>query len=232
MPLTPSVPNPNKRSRWLLGKPLCRLYPCNIPSRLPSSQPCSTLCCCLTHSSRGLFPCPELFLPPAREMNQRLALPVNARELLLPCQLGREERAACAPSPPRRPPTLPHLTLHHLKSLIHPFPSLPDSFSPSEPARKPRQLRSCPGNMRTNPSQTRRWSQHFTFQSGGSWAPNPRAGNILSLKEKKRNIWVDLHTHDAGLHGSCYGLPVLPVAQQQQGKHQLRSQLQFSLPPG
>lgn len=34
--------------------------------------------------------------------------------------------------------------------------------------------------------QTRGLLLRVTFQSGGSWAPNPRAGNILSLKEKKK----------------------------------------------
>lgn len=108
--LTPSVPHPNKRSKWLLGKPLCssacRLCPYNIMLRLPSSQSPSRLCRHLTHSSRSLFPCLELFLPPARKINQCLTLPVNARELLV--LEGRNG----LPVPHPRPPALPHLSCH------------------------------------------------------------------------------------------------------------------------
>lgn len=97
-----------------LGKLLCfspcRLCLCNITSRLPSSQPPSRLSCRLTHSSRGLFPSPELFLPSARKMNQCLALPFNARELLLSCQCRMKEWVAYAPSLLYCPPTLRHLS--------------------------------------------------------------------------------------------------------------------------
>lgn len=143
MSLTLSAANPNKKSRWLLGKPLCshscRLCPYNVMLRLPSSQPPSRLCRCLTHSSRGPFPCPELFLPSARKMNQCLALPINARELLPSRHLSRDEQAAQAPSLPHCPCTLPHLTVRQLKSRIHSFSLCPTAFS------RPRQLGS-PGS--------------------------------------------------------------------------------------
>lgn len=45
--------------------------------------------------------------------------------------------------------------------------------------------------------QTRGLLLHVTFQSGGSWAPNPRAGNILSLKREEENILADTCTKDA-----------------------------------
>lgn len=121
-----------QKIKVLLGKPLCSrpwgLCPCNITLQLPSTQPPSQLCC----SSRGPSPCPELFLPPAREMSQCLALPMSPRELLLSSQLGREEGAAHAPSPPRRPPTL-----HQLKSHVRPFPlclaAFPQLSQPGSP---------------------------------------------------------------------------------------------------
>lgn len=170
----------------------CRLCLCSIKSRLPSSQPPSRLSCRLTHSSRGLFPSPELFLPSARKMNQCLALPINARELLLSCQCRMKEWAAYAPSLPCCPPTLTRLTS---SDSTLPIPPLPSSFS----LTKPWQFSSCQGNVRTKPSQTLRWPQHFTFQSGGSWAPNPRAGNILSLKRRRKTDGCT-DTHKAGLH--------------------------------
>lgn len=104
----------------------------------------------------------------------------------------------------------PHSTSHSLPAEIPhpPIHPLPNSFSPLKPAGKPQQLHFCPWDK---PISNVQWPQHFTFQSGGSWAPNPRAGNILSLKEKKKSCEC-VYTHRAGLLGSHYGLPVLPAA--------------------
>lgn len=58
---------------------------------------------------------------------------------------------------PTSPPT--HTATSHSPPAEIPclsIPPLPDSFSQTETAGKPRQLRSCLGNIRTNPSQTRR----------------------------------------------------------------------------
>ena len=163
-----------------MGKPLCpspcRLCPCNSTSRLPSSQPRSRLCRRLTHSSRGLFPCPELFLPPARKMNQHLALPISARELLLSCQLRREERAAHAPSPPRRPPTLPYLTLHQLKSPIRPFPLCPTAFP------RPSQLGSPDSSA---PAQAISGQTHLKRPDGHNTSPSSLAGAGRRIPEQE-----------------------------------------------
>lgn len=174
MPLTPSVPNPNKRSKWLLGKPLCssacRLSPYNIMLRLPSSKSPSRLCHHLTHSSRSLFPCLELFLPPARKINQCLTLPVNARELLL--LEGRNG----LPVPHPRPPALPHLSCHQLKSHICPFSLCPTGFP------RPSQLGSPSSST---PAQAISGQTHLKRTDGHNTSPSSLVGAGHQIPEQE-----------------------------------------------
>lgn len=161
----------------------CRLCLCNIKSRLPSSQPPSRLSCCLTHSSRGLFPSPELFLPSARKMNQCLALPINARELLLSCQCRMKERAAYAPSLACCPPTLTHPTGRDSTPALSPSPQ---QLFPDQALA----VLLLPRQFQDKPISNTQVATALHLPVWRELGAESQSRKHLVPKEKEENIWV------------------------------------------
>ena len=81
-----------------------------------------------------------------------------------------------------------------------------------------------------SPSWPRRNSlASLTFQSGGNWAPNPKAGNILSLTRGRRKTTV--RQLDRGLQPPTLTLPKLPTQGCPLRPHTPRDKEKALLPP-